>query len=72
MSIPCHICGSRAFQFARLRFKDLPRLLLFQYPMRCWVCRDRDYVALLRILRFTRDANARPSQRLSDDEVSPS
>jgi hypothetical protein len=72
MSIPCHICGSKAFQFARLRFRDLPRLLVLKYPMRCWVCRDRDYVTLLRILKIRREAPPKPRQRLSDDEVSSS
>ena len=63
MSIPCHICGSRAFQFARLRFKDLPHLLVLQYPMRCWVCRDRDYLPLLRVLKITRDGDSKPHQK---------
>ncbi len=72
MSIPCHICGSKAFQFARLRFKDLPRLLIFQYPMRCWVCRDRDYMPLVRVLKFTRDEDSGSGQRLTDDKVSSS
>lgn len=69
MSIHSCLCGSSDFRFSRLRFKDLPRLLLFQYPMRCWVCRDRNYMTLPRILRVVRDAPPRAGRTLSDDQV---
>jgi len=40
--IKCVHCGSTSFRTSRFRLADVPRLLLFQYPVRCRTCRERD------------------------------
>jgi hypothetical protein len=54
MSDHCELCGSTELCTSRLRFKDIPRLIRFQYPMRCWVCRNRVYVSIARYLKVGR------------------
>jgi hypothetical protein len=43
----CLHCGSTAIRTSRFRTSDLPRLFLFQYPVRCRICHERDYVDIL-------------------------
>jgi len=54
MSIHCLSCGSSALRISRFRWKDILPLMTLRYPMRCWVCRMRDYLPLLQILRSAR------------------
>ena len=54
MSIICSLCRSSDLRFSRLRMKDLLHLLLLQYPMRCWVCREREYMPVMRVLTLGR------------------
>ncbi len=54
MSVHCNICGSSDLRKSRFRWKDIIPLIVLYYPMRCWVCRSRNYLPLLRILRSGR------------------
>lgn len=47
-------CGSSDLRASRLRLKDIPFLLILRYPMRCWVCRERVYIFIPRIVRMAR------------------
>jgi hypothetical protein len=49
--------------------RDLPHLLIFRYPMRCWVCRERDYLPMLRILKIVREAHLQADGTLSDEKM---
>ena len=59
MSVQCRLCGSFDLRMSRFRFKDLPHFFILHYPMRCWVCRERDYLFILRIFRMSREAEPR-------------
>ena len=50
ISLKCVECSSSRLRRSRLRLKDLERLLLLQYPIRCRRCHRRDYVGLQRVL----------------------
>jgi hypothetical protein len=47
----CRSCGSPDLRTSHFRLKDLPFLLILHYPMRCWVCQERDYVFIPRIFQ---------------------
>lgn len=55
----CSHCGSERLRLSRLRLSDLPRLLLFLYPVRCAACFDRAFVSLSAAFKIRRDASAR-------------
>jgi len=59
MSVRCSTCNSFDLRFSRFRFKDIPHFFILQYPMRCWVCRERDYHSILSIFRMGGDAEPR-------------
>jgi hypothetical protein len=42
----CHECFSSSLRLSRVRWKDVERLLLLQYPVRCQRCQRRDYAGL--------------------------
>ena len=69
MSIHCSICGSRDLRFSKFRLKDAPRLILFRYPMHCWVCRDRDYLSMLQILMILRDKEAEAKRKVAGGRI---
>jgi len=69
MFIHCSSCGSNDLRVSRFRLKDLAHLLILHYPMRCWVCRQRDYVPILRMFRIGRDAQLRDSDALPAEKV---
>jgi hypothetical protein len=41
--VTCPECCSSNFRLSRFRFKDVERLLLLQYPVRCRQCHRRGY-----------------------------
>ncbi len=43
----CPHCGSTSFRTSRLRLSDIPRLLLFQLPVRCRTCREREFTGFM-------------------------
>ena len=69
MPIHCRSCGSTDLRLSRFRMRDLPHLLIFRYPMRCWVCRERDYLPMLRILKIVREAHLQADGTLSDEKM---
>lgn len=48
----CTTCYSAIFRLSRVRVKDLPRLLILMYPVRCIECFRRSYVFLPVALRL--------------------
>lgn len=42
----CAFCMGRTFRRSRLKFKDVGRLLVFHYPVRCLSCSKRQSVGL--------------------------
>ena len=42
----CVECSSSSFRLSRLRWSDLERLALLQYPVRCRNCQKRTFVGL--------------------------
>jgi hypothetical protein len=44
-------------------------LILFRYPMRCWVCRDRDYLSLLQISMILRDKEAEAERKVAGGRI---
>lgn len=48
----CRFCNSIALRRSRLRKSDLPRLLLFQYPIRCRGCHMRVHVWMHQAFRL--------------------
>ena len=44
--VTCPECSSSSFRLSRFRMKDLERLLLLQYPVRCRQCHRRLYAGL--------------------------
>jgi hypothetical protein len=44
--VTCRECSSSRFRLSRVRWKDVERLLLLQYPVRCQRCQRRDYAGL--------------------------
>jgi hypothetical protein len=42
----CRECSSSRLRLSRVRWKDVERLLLLQYPVRCQRCERRDYAGL--------------------------
>ena len=49
----CSECSSSSFRLSRFRMKDVERLLLLQYPVRCRNCHHRTYAgfALAMVLK---------------------
>ncbi len=52
MAIYCRSCGLSNFHAAHFRFqvRDVSRLLLFRFPVRCLTCHRRSYASLLQFL----------------------
>ena len=47
MSLPiCRSCGSEEFRVSHLRRTDLSQLLRLRYPIRCKICKEREFVFL--------------------------
>jgi hypothetical protein len=51
----CDECGSSRFRTSRFRLSDLPRLFLFQSPIRCLDCRRRSHASVLWVLDKKRE-----------------
>ena len=75
----CPYCGIPKFRTSRLRFSDLPRLALLQFPVRCRLCRERFHVGMslaLHLLkaqkvRDVEQASARRAKFKSDQTETP-
>jgi len=60
----CPYCGTPKFRTSRVRFSDIPRLALLQFPVRCRLCRERFHVGISLALHLLQ------SQRVREDEDS--
>jgi hypothetical protein len=64
----CPECSSSSFRLSRFRTKDLERLLLLQYPVRCRHCHRRVYAGLplaLVLLQASRIRRERRGQEIA-------
>lgn len=55
----CTHCGSTSFRVSRFRKSDIPRLLLFQFPVRCRQCRERSFAGIMFALNLRQASKAR-------------
>jgi hypothetical protein len=60
----CPYCGTPKFRTSRVRFADIPRLALLQFPVRCRLCRERFHVGISLALHMLQ------SQRVREGEES--
>ena len=58
----CQYCGSTKLRTSRFRVGDVVRLLLFQYPLRCRACRERDYAGLMLAIGLRQAEKARRAE----------
>ena len=56
--IHCRYCYSAQFRLSTFRFKDLARLLVLLYPLRCLECSRRKFVFLPMALLYRRPPSA--------------
>lgn len=61
--VTCPQCTSSSFRLSRLRTKDLERLALFQYPVRCRQCHRRTYAGFPLALMLWQADKVRKQQR---------
>jgi hypothetical protein len=55
----CPYCGTPKFRTSRVRFSDIPRLALLQFPVRCRLCRERFYVGFSLALHLLQSQRVR-------------
>jgi hypothetical protein len=55
MPLPiCKSCGAEDFRTSHFRGSDLGQLFMLRYPIRCKVCKERDFVFIGQALSFRR------------------
>jgi len=59
----CDWCESTDMRTSRFRRQDLPRLFLFQYPVRCHACHQRTFANLFSALKLPNSASSHPVAR---------
>ena len=55
----CRSCGSSELRASHLRREDLGKLLSLRYPVRCRVCRERNFIFLPLALGLARKSSRR-------------
>jgi hypothetical protein len=60
----CPYCGTPKFRTSRVRFSDIPRLALLQFPVRCRLCRERFHVGLSLALHLLQSQRVREKEEL--------
>jgi hypothetical protein len=63
MPVTCPECTSSSFRLSHFRVKDIERLLLLQYPVRCRHCHLRVYGNLPLALTLLQASRVRREQR---------
>ena len=58
----CPYCGTPKFRTSRVRFSDIPRLALLQFPVRCRLCRERFHVGLSLALHLLKSQKVREEE----------
>jgi hypothetical protein len=61
--VTCPECSSSSFRLSRFRLKDVERLLLLQYPVRCRKCQRRVYAGLPLALVLLQASRVRRERR---------
>jgi hypothetical protein len=61
--VTCPECSSSSFRLSRFRMKDVERLLLLQYPVRCRHCHRRSYAGLALALMLVQASRIRRDRR---------
>jgi hypothetical protein len=61
--VTCPECSSSSFRLSRFRVKDIERLLLLQYPVRCRNCHRRVYAGLPLALVLLQASRVRRERR---------
>jgi hypothetical protein len=61
--VTCSECSSSSFRLSRFRMKDVERLLLLQYPVRCRNCHHRAYAGLPLALVLKQASRVRRERR---------
>jgi hypothetical protein len=59
----CPYCGTPKFRTSRIRFSDLPRLALLQFPVRCRLCRERFHVGMSLALNLAQSQKVREAEQ---------
>jgi hypothetical protein len=62
----CSRCSSTDFRLSQFRKGDFSHLLVFEYPIRCRGCQERQYAGIgyaLRLLRTQRPLKRRSKRR---------
>jgi len=59
----CNWCGSSSLRTSRFHLLDLPRLILFHYPVRCRDCEERLFTHVFNAVRLRSEAKARRMAR---------
>jgi hypothetical protein len=67
----CIICGSTTFRLSRLRVSDLPRMAIFQYPVRCRNCSKRAFISFPLALKVGYQDKLRHQERQGKSSVAP-
>jgi hypothetical protein len=62
----CPYCGTPKFRTSRVRFADLPRLALLQFPVRCRLCRERFHVGISLALHLLQSERVRAEEEAQD------
>lgn len=55
----CPSCINSKFHLSHFRRQDLPRLLIFRYPIRCATCSHRMYGSLLFAIQLKRSGRGK-------------
>jgi len=58
----CPYCGTQKFRTSRVRFSDIPRLALLQFPVRCRLCRERFHVGISLALHLLQSQRVREKE----------
>jgi hypothetical protein len=58
----CPYCGTPKFRTSRVRFADIPRLALLQFPVRCRLCRERFHVGMSLALHLLQSQRVREGE----------
>lgn len=61
----CPECSSSHFRLSRFRAKDIERLALLQYPVRCQKCHRRTYVSFPLALMMMQADRVRRERRMN-------
>jgi hypothetical protein len=67
----CNLCGSTTFRLSRLRVSDLPRMAIFQYPVRCRNCYKRTFTSLLFALKVGYEDRLRHQSKHGKSNAAP-